>query len=99
VISSGTGVRSDSEKGGLTPPYSFIQAALRGPIPVFVMIRSRSCDFLYTGEEIDMMHEDIYVARKLGAPGLVLGVLNERGEIDTDAMRSLIRDASGMDVT
>jgi copper homeostasis protein len=87
------------KEGGLTPPYSFIQAALRGPVSVFVMVRPRSCDFLYTGEEIDMMHEDIYVARNLGAPGVFLGVLNERGEIDADAMRSLIQDASGMDVT
>ncbi len=86
-------------EGGLTPPYSFIQAALRGPVPVFVMIRPRSCDFLYTGEEIDMMHEDIYVAKNLGAPGVVLGVLNPRGEIDAVAMRSLVREASGMDVT
>jgi copper homeostasis protein len=87
------------KEGGLTPPYSFIQAALRGPVPVFVMIRPRSCDFLYTGDEIDMMHEDIYVARNLGAPGVVLGVLNAHGEIDAVAMRSLIQQASGMDVT
>jgi copper homeostasis protein len=87
------------KEGGLTPPYSFIQAALRETAPVFVMIRPRSCDFLYTGQEIDMMHEDIYMVRNLGVPGVVFGVLNECGEIDADAMRSLIRHASDMDVT
>ena len=86
-------------EGGLTPPYSFIEAALKTSLPVFVMIRPRSCDFLYTSEEIEMMHRDIYHAKKLGAPGVVFGVLTAHGEIDANAMQSLVREANGMQVT
>jgi copper homeostasis protein len=86
-------------EGGLTPPYSFIEAALQTSVPVFVMIRPRSCDFLYSSEEIEMMHRDIYNAKKLGAPGVVFGVLTSNGEIDAAAMASLMREAAGMQVT
>ena len=87
------------KEGGLTPPYSFIEAAMKARVPVFVMIRPRSCDFLYTSKEIEMMHRDIHMAKKLGAPGVVFGVLNAEGEIDRTAMESLVREADGMEVT
>jgi copper homeostasis protein len=86
-------------EGGLTPSFSFIEAALQARVPIFVMIRPRSCDFLYTSEEIEMMHRDIYMAKKLGAPGVVFGVLTAEGEIDRAAMRSLMQEADGMEAT
>ena len=86
-------------EGGLTPPYSFIEAALQVSVPVFVMIRPRSCDFLYTSQEIEMMHRDIHAAKKQGAPGVVFGVLTANGEIDSTTMHSLVQEASGMQVT
>ena len=86
-------------EGGLTPPASFVEAAMKVSVPVFVMIRPRSCDFLYTNIEIEMMHRDIHNARKLGAPGVVFGVLTPDGDIDSTAMRSLVTEAAGMEVT
>lgn len=86
-------------EGGLTPPCSFIEAAMKFSLPVFIMIRPRSCDFLYTSTEIEMMHRDIYNAKKLGAPGVVFGVLTADGKIDTTVMQSLVRTAAGMQVT
>lgn len=86
-------------EGGLTPPLSFIELALKAPIPIFIMIRPRSCDFLYTSAEIEMMHRDISHAKRLGAPGVVFGVLTPDGEIDATAMRSLIAEAEGMAIT
>jgi copper homeostasis protein len=86
-------------EGGLTPPYSFIEAALKISIPIFVMIRPRSCDFLYTSDEIEMMHRDIHIVKKLGALGVVFGVLTEQGEINTTAMKSLVNAASGLAIT
>jgi len=86
-------------EGGLTPPYAFIEAAIKSSLPVFVMIRPRSCDFLYTSSEIEMMHRDIYNAKNLGAPGVVFGVLTPDGKIDVTAMQSLVRSAAGMQVT
>jgi copper homeostasis protein len=87
------------QEGGLTPSSAFIQAAMKVDIPVFVMIRPRSCDFLYTSQEIEMMHQDIHFAKKSGAPGVVFGVLTADGRIDVDAMRSLIKQAEGLAVT
>lgn len=87
------------KEGGLTPPLSFIEAALRVEIPVFVMIRPRSCDFLYTSAELEMMCQEIQTAKRLGAPGVVFGVLTESGEIDVTAMKSLMAAAKGMEVT
>jgi copper homeostasis protein len=86
-------------EGGLTPPYSFIEAALKISVPVFVMIRPRSCDFLYTSKEIEMMHRDIHIAKKLGAPGVVFGIITAGGEIDSTVMKSLVQAADGMQVT
>ncbi len=67
--------------------------------PVFMMVRPRSCDFLYTDHEIEIMHRDISAAKKLGAPGVVFGVLTADGNIDAPVMKSLIKEASGMEVT
>jgi copper homeostasis protein len=86
-------------EGGLTPPWSFIEATLHVGVPVFVMIRPRSCDFLYTSQEIEMMHRDIHMARQLGVPGVVFGVLTADGEIDAAAMKSLVAEAGDMEVT
>ena len=43
------------KEGGLTPPLSFIEQALQVEIPVFIMIRPRSCDFLYTSASFPIL--------------------------------------------
>jgi len=90
---------SSLREGGLTPSYAFMEAALKVSTPVFMMIRPRSCDFLYTDNEIEMMCRDIYAAKKLGAPGVVFGVLTADGEINFSVMKSLVKESSGMEVT
>ncbi len=72
---------------------------MKASSPVFMMIRPRSCDFLYTDNEIEIMHRDISAAKKLGAPGVVFGVLTSDGNVDFPAMKSLIKEAAGMEVT
>ncbi len=90
---------SSLREGGLTPPYAFMEAAMKVSSPVFMMIRPRSCDFLYTDNEIEIMHRDISAAKRLGAPGVVFGVLTAEGIIDVPVMKSLIKEAAGMEVT
>jgi copper homeostasis protein len=90
---------SSLREGGLTPSYAFMEATLKASPSVFMMIRPRSCDFLYTDYEIEIMHRDIYAAKKLGAPGVVFGVLTADGNINSPVMKSLVKEASGMDVT
>lgn len=87
-------------QGGVTPSAGLIAAtvsALR--IPVFVLIRPRTGDFLYSAGEIDVMRRDIEVARSLGAAGIVLGALTAQGDVDTEATRALVAAARPLSVT
>lgn len=87
-------------EGGLTPSYAFIKKAVEAvEIPVHVMIRPHAKSFVYTSEEIEMMKEDIEIAKKHGAAGVVLGVLNENNEIDEEALAQLLVATNGMNVT
>lgn len=63
------------------------------------MIRPHAKSFTYTEEEIEMMKEDIIVAQKLGAAGVVLGVLNERNEVDEEKLADLLSVVDGINVT
>ena len=87
-------------QGGVTPSAGLIGAVRdRVRIPLFVLIRPRTGDFLYTSHERDVMHRDIAMAKSLGAAGVVLGVLTVAGDVDGDATRELIAVARPMAVT
>jgi len=69
-------------EGGLTPSYAIIEITVKSvTIPVNVMIRPHSKSFVYTREEIEIMKEDIHVAKELGANGVVIGALDEKRKI------------------
>ncbi|MEP6590264.1 MAG: copper homeostasis protein CutC [Gemmatimonadota bacterium] len=80
---------------GTTPSHGTIAAALeRLDIPVFPIIRVRGGGFVYDADEIEVMRRDVYHARELGCPGVVIGALTDQGEIDQTAVLAL-RDAAG----
>jgi copper homeostasis protein len=87
-------------EGGLTPGAGLI-ASVRGRVAVdmFVMIRPRGGDFLYSDLEFEVMREEIAHARRLGADGVVLGLLDEDGRVDVDRTRELIELAAPLPVT
>ncbi|MEH7463003.1 copper homeostasis protein CutC [Bacillus thuringiensis] len=87
-------------EGGLTPSYALIKNVIAAvSIPVHVMIRPHAKSFVYSYEEIKLMREDIRVAKELGATGVVLGVLNEKNEIDEEKLAKLLEVAEGVNVT
>lgn len=87
-------------EGGLTPSYALIKHVVQSvSIPVNVMIRPHAKSFLYTEAELKLMMEDIQVARELKANGIVLGMLNERNEIDIPSLELLLQACEGMEVT
>lgn len=87
-------------EGGTTPSAGTIGAALaRVKAPIFVMIRPRGGDFLYTSLELDVMTRDIASARSLGAHGIVLGVLTRDGMVDIVRTRALVEAARPRPVT
>ena len=86
--------------GGTTPSAQLIAAVVaQAQHPVFVMIRPRGGDFVYAGDEIDAMIEDIDRARPLGIGGIVTGALRSDGSVDVESMRRLMSPAAGLPVT
>ena len=87
-------------EGGLTPSYGIVLEARKNlSIPVYVMIRPRSGDFLYSKLELQIMQQDIQQAKALGVAGVVLGILTEDGRIDVERTRQLVQLARPMEVT
>ena len=87
-------------EGGTTPSLGSIKIALQQlSIPVFVMIRPRGGDFLFSPEEIEAMLEDVKSAKQTGVHGLVVGALDPHGRLDLEVLRRLIDAASPLPVT
>lgn len=87
------------ELDGLTPSEAMMESAIGMGIPVQVLIRVREGDFVYNKDEICKMQNDIRLARKLGAAGVVIGALMPDGSIDEEATRCMMDEAEGLSVT
>ena len=87
------------ELDGLTPSEAMMEAAIGMGIPVQVLIRVREGDFVYSKDEICKMRNDIRLARKLGAAGVVIGALMPDGSINEEAIRCMMDEAEGLSVT
>lgn len=87
-------------EGGTTPSAGAIALAReRLSIGLFVLIRPRGGDFLYTPEEYEVTARDVLTARKLGADGIVIGALTADGQVDRDGVRRLLEAAYPLPVT
>lgn len=88
------------ELGGLTPSHAHIALAReRLRIPLHVLIRPRAGDFLYSELECEVMLRDIETCVALGCDGVVLGVLDADGNVDSARCRALIAAAGKLGVT
>lgn len=85
--------------GGLTPSMGMIRHAVATGLPIFVMIRPRAGDFVWSPDEIAAMQADIEAARVAGAAGVVLGANRPDGKLDADVLGLLIGRAGGMGLT
>lgn len=87
-------------EGGLTPSYGLMKKVIESVnIPVNVIIRPHSQSFFYSHEELELMSQDIKIASKLGANGVVIGALNEKNEICEVGLNKLLGAAENMEVT
>lgn len=73
--------------------------AAKALVPVHVMIRPRSGDFVYSADEVEVMLRDIEAAKTVGVQGLVGGALNPNGTIDEDVTEALVEAASPLPFT
>ena len=87
-------------EGGTTPSAGTLAVCrARLDIPIFVLIRPRGGDFLFSAAECAVMLEDIRRAKQAGAQGCVTGVLRADGDIDVDRTRELMDAARPLHVT
>ena len=87
-------------EGGTTPSAGLIATIRRHvAMDLFVMIRPRGGDFLYTDTEFEVMQDEIGRVRSLGADGVVLGLLNADGQIDVARTQQLVELADPLPVT
>jgi copper homeostasis protein len=87
-------------EGGLTPSAGLISNVKNLlNIDVHVLIRPRRGDFYYSDLEIAIMKHDIVQAKQMGVKGIVLGVLQKDGHINTECMQELIALARPLNIT
>jgi copper homeostasis protein len=87
-------------EGGVTPSYAFIKAARKKlHIDLYVMIRPREGDFLFSDDEFEMMKTDMTICKELGCDGIVTGILTSDGKVDKERCKQLIDLAYPLEAT
>ncbi len=91
---------ADMTVGGTTPSGGTTTVVCRElRIPVHVLIRPRAGDFILDRLDLEIMLEDIALARRAGARGVVLGALRPDRSVDHVFMERLITASRPMSVT
>ncbi|MES2762690.1 MAG: copper homeostasis protein CutC [Bacteroidota bacterium] len=91
---------ADYEAGGITPtPDHILEVRKSVSIPLHVIIRPRSGDFVYSSEDITRMKQSILFCNEHRVDGVVFGVLNPDKTINTEVNKKLIDLAKPMSVT
>ena len=86
--------------GGLSPDEDMYRMVReRVDIPVRVLLRPRSGDFLYSDAEYELLRRQVRRFAALGADGVVIGILREDGTLDAARMAGLIELAGECGVT
>lgn len=82
---------TDSAVGGTTPSLeTFQQAREKLSIDLYVMIRPRGGDFVYSEEEFQEMKRAISTFKNLGVHGFVFGILHENRSIHVQNNAALV---------
>ncbi|MGA2428664.1 MAG: copper homeostasis protein CutC [Candidatus Acidiferrum sp.] len=91
---------SDLSQGGLTPDAELLRSVRElVRLPIFAMIRPRGGDFVYSDTEYAEVQREIETARRLGADGLVFGLLQRDGQVDVRRTQRLVEVARPLPVT
>ncbi len=91
---------SNLYEGGTTPSYGTIASVRNNlSIDLYILVRPRGSDFLYSDPEFDIIRRDIDACGEAGANGVVLGILKQDGDVDVERTAKLIEYSRPMKVT
>ena len=90
----------DLHLDGLTPDYQTAKNTIEKlNIPVFILIRPRKGDFVYSNEEFELMKRDIIKFKEIGCKGIVSGILNDDKTVDIERTKELVELSRPMEFT
>ena len=87
------------EQGGLTPSIGMIEFALKQKLETHVLIRPRPGGFVYNSDEIEIINTNINLCKELGVNGIVIGVLDQKKQINEEIVDLILRNSKDMEVT
>jgi len=91
---------ANMQGGGTTPSLSdFIELKSQISIPVYVMIRPRGGDFVYSETEFNEMKSSLIQFKEAGANGFVFGILDANRKLDIGRNKQLLDLADGLPCT
>lgn len=86
--------------GGTSPSLALFHEVRKNVgIRIHVLLRPRFGDFLYTDHEMAIIEEEVRMFREAGADGVVIGCLDEDGNLDMPKMQRLVDAAGDMSIT
>ena len=90
----------DLHLDGLTPDYESAKKTIDSlNIPVFILIRPREGNFIYSNKEFELMKSDIIKFKEMGCKGIVSGVLNNDNSIDIKKTKELVELSRPLEFT
>jgi copper homeostasis protein len=88
------------EVGGLTPSREEITKALGIlNIPIRILIRPRSGNFVFSKQELSQMIANINFCKTIGCEGIVIGALNKNNSINIEQTKVMVKAAKPMHIT
>lgn len=88
------------EVGGTTPDYEMVRQTREDlSIDLYVMIRPRGGNFVYSNDEFKQMQSDILALKELKVNGFVFGILNEDDSVNLGQNKSLVELAQPLPCT
>ncbi len=86
--------------GGLTPGAGLLELVCdQLNIPVHVLIRPRPGNFCYNDHEVATMCQSILLAQKAGAMGVVIGCVDEKGQLQQTHLKRMMEAATNSRLT
>ena len=90
----------DLHLDGITPDHETAKRTIQNlNIPVFILIKPREGDFIYSNDEFKLIKNDIVKFKEMGCKGIVSGVLNSDNSIDLKRTKELVQLSKPLEFT